>query len=272
MAKCLTPYQVKNKMTNETQPVACGKCPECLARRASGWSFRLMQEEKRSTSAHFITLTYDTTYVPISKNGFMSLNRRDVQLFIKRLRKQHDTKLKYYAVGEYGGITSRPHYHLILFNADISKIQPAWQRGSVHYGTVNGATVGYTLKYMSKPKRIPMHRNDDRVQEFGLMSKGLGENYITQKMVKWHKKDLANRMYVNIEDGKKIAMPRYYKDKIYHEQERKAIAYWAKKTNEQREQQMVAAGTLPTARDKAEKDKESFAKMYHNATKGRNKI
>lgn len=189
MASCKTPYLVKDKQQKGKQiPVPCGKCPFCLKRRVSQWSFRLMQEEKRSISAHFITLTYDTKNVSISKNGFMSLKKRNLQLFFKRLRKAHGVKnayegkrIKYFAVGEYGGKSRRPHYHVILFNAKIDLIQEAWNLGSVHYGVVSGASVGYTLKYMSKKKKVPEHKNDDRQPEFSLMSKGLGENYITDQ-------------------------------------------------------------------------------------------
>lgn len=39
----------------------------------------------------------------------------------------------------------------------------------------------------------------------------------------WHKLDSDNRMYCNIEGGKKITMPRYYKEKIYNEAERKRV-------------------------------------------------
>ena len=42
-------------------------------------------------------------------------------------------------------------------------------------------------------------------------------------MINWHCQDLENRMYCTI-DGIKIAMPRYYKDKIYTEKQRKVIA------------------------------------------------
>lgn len=170
---CITPFYV-NTLLEKNIPVPCGKCPPCKARRASGWSFRLMQEEKNASSAHFITLTYDTDFVPITQNGFMSLRKRDIQLFFKRLRKQHssDVQIKYYCVGEYGTRTKRPHYHIILFSADIEKIQPSWQLGAVHYGAVTGASIGYTLKYMCKPSRIPLHKNDDRIKEFALMSKG----------------------------------------------------------------------------------------------------
>lgn len=226
----MTPYGVKSKVNpNETINVPCGKCPACFARRTSGWSFRLLQEDKISKSSYFITLTYDTSNVPISPNGFMSLSKRDVQLFFKRLRKAHtDAGIKYYAVGEYGGKSFRPHYHLLLFNAKIELIQPAWDLGNIHYGKVTGASVGYTLKYMSKVSRIPMHCNDDRVPEFGLMSKGLGANYLTDNMVKWHKDVLNLRMYCNLPDGKKISMPRYYKDKIYTEDERSVIAFFTR--------------------------------------------
>lgn len=198
-----------------------------------------MQEGRFSSSAFFITLTYDTRHVPLSKNNFMTLDKGHIQAFMKRLRKAHSPEdtgnrsLKYYLAGEYGGDTMRPHYHMILFNAKIEKINDAWKMGHIHYGDVTGASIGYTLKYMCKPSKIPLHRNDDRLPEFSLMSKGLGEKYITPAMMKWHKADLTNRMYCNIEDGKKIAMPRYYKNKIYHETEQWAIAFFAKIKNEE---------------------------------------
>lgn len=176
-----------------------------------------MQEQKQSVTAHFITLTYDTKHVPITRNGFMELKKKDLQLFFKRLRKAQGPALqiKYYAAGEYGTKTKRPHYHIIMFNANIALISPAWNLGEVHYGEVTGASVGYTLKYMSKPSCIPMHRNDDRLKEFSLMSKQLGANYLTPQMITWHTNDLVNRTYCNLTDGKKITMPRYYKNKIY---------------------------------------------------------
>lgn len=125
MAQCLTPITMRTKEANNTFP--CGKCATCSARRASAWSFRLMQEAKNASSALFVTLTYNTEHVPISKNRFMTLNKRDLQLFFKKLRKRSGSKnIKYYAVGEYGGNTKRPHYHVILFNAKYEDIEYAW--------------------------------------------------------------------------------------------------------------------------------------------------
>lgn len=218
---CLSPQ--KFKTSKDTVP--CGKCSQCRARRVSGWSFRLMQEGKNSISSHFITLTYDTRSVPITKRGFMALSVRDVQLFFRRLRKANaDRNIKYYLCGEYGGQTNRPHYHIILFNARIESIQKAWNRGYVHYGKVSGASIGYTLKYLDKPKRFPLFKGDDRRSEFSLMSKGIGRNYLTQRLINWHRADIENRSYCVMEQGQKISMPRYYRDKIYSEKEKESIS------------------------------------------------
>lgn len=221
---CLVPYHLK---TGERVP--CGKCIECVKRRVSAWSFRLREEFKRSDSAHFVTLTYNTERVPISQKGYMNLSKRDLQLFFKRLRKQHEkvkgntNRVKYYACGEYGGKTMRPHYHIILYNSSPNIICEAWKAGNIHFGTVNAASIGYCLKYISKVSKVPLHGNDDRQKEFALMSKRLGDNYLRPSMINWHKADLETRMYLNLEDGKRCSMPRYYKDKMYSNDERERV-------------------------------------------------
>lgn len=271
----MTPFTVKSKTSGDSIAVPCGKCPTCLARRVSGWSFRLMQQDKISETSNFITLTYDTQNVPITNKGFMSLNKRDVQLFFKRLRKSHDSgrlPIKYYAVGEYGGKTLRPHYHIILFNAQIELIQPAWQNGECHYGTVTGASVGYTLKYMSKPSRIPLHANDDRLKEFSLMSKGLGANYLTDAMRNWHLADCDNRMYVNVDGNKKVSMPRYFKDKIYSDEQRKRVAYFSRLEMIKREQKAMQEEGDNYYRNRSEKHIAEFKKMHSRSNQLRNKI
>lgn len=205
-------------------PCPCGKCLPCLKRRVSGWSFRLLQQDKIADTALFVTLTYSTKHVPITPKGFMTLRKKDVQDFMKRLRKRHIGKpLKYYYAGEYGGKTMRPHYHMILFNALVADVEASWQLGQVHYGEVSGASVGYTLKYIVKPAKVPLHKNDDRLKEYANMSKGLGANYLTPQMVAWHKADVVNRTYVNLTDGMKATMPRYYKEKVYTKKEKAVI-------------------------------------------------
>jgi hypothetical protein len=202
-------------------PFPCGKCPACVRRRVSGWAFRLNKQSEQSNSAHFVTLTYNDEHIKKTKNGFETLVKKDVQDFFKRLRKLTKQKISYYAVGEYGDTGERPHYHIILFNANPKIVENAWKLnditlGNVHFGDVGDASVGYTLKYISKDKKIPQFNGDDRQKEFALMSKGLGAGYLSENMIKWHTKgNIENKVYLPLKDGKKAAMPRYYKDKLY---------------------------------------------------------
>lgn len=223
---CDTPLYRTPKGHFKEVPIPCGKCPPCKKRRVNNWVFRLEQEDKIASCSHFVTLTYNTTHVPITPKGFMTLRKRDFQLFMKRLRKLNTQKLRYYLAGEYGTKTMRPHYHAIVYNIDdIEHFNTAWQLGTVHVGNVSGASISYTCKYIDKPKRIPMHKNDDRLREFSLMSKGLGKNYLTDEILKYHRKDPKERNYVTREDGVKLAMPRYYANKIFTEQELETIRY-----------------------------------------------
>ncbi len=223
--RCQTPFHKKMELIKGVEtgymPFPCGKCPACVRRRVSGWAFRLNKQSEQSNSAHFVTLTYNDEHIKKTKNGFETLVKKDVQDFFKRLRKLTKQKISYYAVGEYGDTGERPHYHIILFNANPKIVENAWKLnditlGNVHFGDVGDASVGYTLKYISKEKKIPQFNGDDRQKEFALMSKGLGAGYLTENMVKWHTKgNLENKVYLPLKDGKKAAMPRYYKDKLY---------------------------------------------------------
>lgn len=218
---CDTPYYVRVKGRLDEVPVPCGKCPVCKDNRVNSWAFRLLNEEKQSTSSYFVTLTYENHTVPITSRGFMTLDKRDFQLFMKRLRKDTGDKLKYYAVGEYGSQRMRPHYHMILFGlSDKEAIFRNWQLGQVDVGQVSGASIRYTLKYINKPGKIPLHRNDDRKKEFSLMSKGLGSNYLTPQMINYHQADVS-RNYLTALGGAKVALPKYYRDRIYDDDQKK---------------------------------------------------
>lgn len=219
---CFNSINITNPITNEKLAVPCGKCHNCKKRRASGWSFRLVQEGRVHNTAFFITLTYDTRHVPITQRGFMSLKKSDLQKYWKKVRKQYPPrKIKYYAVGEYGDQTERPHYHAIVYGALEEDLREQWKKGQVHVGAVTEASIGYTLKYLDKPVTIPKHRNDDRVPQFSTMSKGIGKNYVeNRENIQWHHQDMLNRYYLETLDGKKIAIPRYYKERLYSDEER----------------------------------------------------
>jgi hypothetical protein len=171
----------------------------------------------------------------------------------------------------------RPHYHLIIFNADKEKVELAWSLnkkplGTIYIGEVNEASIGYTLKYMTKKGKIPMHYNDDRLKEFSLMSKGLGSNYLTKEMIKWHRKDLEKRMYCNLPGNKKIAMPRYYKEKIYSKFDKFKISNYVKTLVEEQEKKLDLELGENRPQIMVERHLKQFDTMYRNAEIGREKF
>jgi len=222
MARCLYPYK-----TPAGDIVPCCYCANCKATKVSNWSVRLMQECRAAKRGYFVTLTYRNISVPRSKNKFKTLKKRDLQLFLKRLKKnERNIKISYYACGEYGGQTFRPHYHLLLFNARIETIQKAWRKGHIYFGTVTEESCGYVLKYLSKDSQVPKFKNDDRLREFTLSSHKLGLNYCTPQMINWHRSDLLKRMYIPLYGALKVPMPKVYKKIIYSDAERRQIGLY----------------------------------------------
>lgn len=146
---------------------------------------------------------------------------------MKRLRTTlkrdgYENKLRYFAVGEYGSITLRPHYHAIMFNLPFSLrhtlelaayLEKIWQKGFVQVGTVTSASINYVLKYIIDVDN-PAKQFDDLVQPFRLMSKGLGLSYC-DSIGDWHRQDPVARNYCTLGYGVKRRIPRYYRKKLF---------------------------------------------------------
>jgi hypothetical protein len=231
---CLTPVNLKKETIKQklndsyfAQQVPCGRCIECRKGRVNSWFSRLSSELSVSRSAYFVTFTYDENSLCYSDNGLLTLNYRDYQLFIKRLRKRNlsSRKIKYFCVGEYGSQTHRPHYHAIIFNVnDPSLFQQVWDKGHVHVGDVKEASIFYTLKYSLKSSvfgnTTGQDPDDDRIPEKALMSKGLGLSYLTDAMVQYHKDDVSRP--ITMLGNTKIPLSRYYRDKLFTDAEKSA--------------------------------------------------
>lgn len=213
-------------------PINCGKCLNCKRNRVNMWSFRLMKEAAISTSQKFITLTYDTKYVPITENGFMTLRKAELQAFFKRLReyekqgrsgalaKKIGKSLKYYAVGEYGTIRKRPHYHIILFNLlDEENIYKAWKFGGIDVQEANNNTIDYTLKYIMKKIGGHKFKAFDGEKEFSIMSKKLGHNWMSEAIVRHYRENLDIN-YTIADKGYKVPLSKYYRDKMLTKEEK----------------------------------------------------
>jgi len=184
------------------------------------WTFRLQKEAKNYEQKHFITLTYDENNVPKdSKTDRLCLRKSDLQKFFKRLRKRNRQKIKYYAVGEYGGETKRPHYHAILFGADSETVKPSWEKGRISVDPVTTASIKYVTNYLGKKeisKGMKKHH-----QPFSVMSKNLGWSYLEEYSDR-HKKTVNDDIIWP--GGYPGKLPRYYKERIFTKDELQQIS------------------------------------------------
>lgn len=81
--------------------------------------------------SYFVTLTHADDTVRVLENGNMTLDKKDYQDFLNRLRKNVGKNVRYFGVGEYGDKFQRPHYHLAMFtdiepNQFTEEVKKAW--------------------------------------------------------------------------------------------------------------------------------------------------
>lgn len=205
---CMRPY-----MTKDLVEVPCGRCRNCRSQRARVWAVRLEHEMCYHEKMCFVTLTYDDEI----RLCDYSLHKRDVVLFMKRLRKEVEKGIKYYLCGEYGGKYSRPHYHAIMFGVGIDEediIRESWGLGGVDIGFVGPKSIRYVCKYISKAVLGKTHKDrwlemyGKREIPFSLMSKGIGRQWLL---------DNASKVIKDgglVVKGKLHAMPRYYNNLV----------------------------------------------------------
>ena len=145
----------------EPMTVPCGQCTGCRTEYSRQWALRNMHEASLNKNNCFITLTYNEKNLPQNN----SLEKKAFPKFIRSLRqKNKETKIRYYACGEYGDNFGRPHYHAILFNYFPSDVKPlkkdlytsksisdAWRnKGHVSVGNVTFQSAAYVSNYVQK--------------------------------------------------------------------------------------------------------------------------
>lgn len=155
-----------------------------------------------------------------------------MQDFWKRVRKKQN--IRYYAVGEYGSKSLRPHYHAIVFGIEIEdlefykrnynndnlytskKLENIWGKGFVTIGEVNAQTIGYTARYcMKKLKDDDLQKYIDHVgiePPFMACSQGLGKQYYEDN--KESLLEFGELIVNDKEGGKRYGIPRYFKNKL----------------------------------------------------------
>lgn len=202
----------------------CGQCTPCKINKARVWQGRMLLESNDHKESAFITLTYSDVNCPVGA----VLVKQDVQSFLKRLRFYIEPrKIRYFAVGEYGEKSWRPHYHLIVYGISPTEelvISKAWNKGYVYIGTAEAKSMAYVSGYVIKNMRSKNDKRlDGRIPEFNCSSKRPGIGYgAVEKIVQAYKTKDGRAAYkdegwfggvVRI-GGKMYPLGRYLKDKI----------------------------------------------------------
>lgn len=218
--------------------VPCGKCLDCRLARSREWALRCYLESKLHDYSLFLTLTYRDEDLPADR----SVHRSDITKFMKDLRSYIDyhfpdhSKISVFGCGEYGGRTSRPHYHLCIFGLDPHKfklkfwkksklgdkyynskiLEKIWKKGFVVIGLVTLDSAAYVARYCVKKMngkdsdRHYLYRDVIRNKEFVIFSQkpGVGLRYFEK-----HKDEIYASDSI-IVDKRECRPPRYFDKKL----------------------------------------------------------
>lgn len=220
-------------------------------RRADDWTLRCVHESQMWPDNSFVTLTYGDGKLPENE----SLDHRDFQLFLKKLRKKYRHKtIRYYMAGEYGDQKGRPHYHACIFNHGFREnrtpqgksktghlyyTQPdltaLWPHGFATVQDFCAETASYCARYIMQlvmgreQKQAYTRYNADGTTymlkpPYNEMSTkpGLGESWFQ----KYHQTDVYNHDKV-IHNGTTRRPPKYY-DKLLEriDADQKELLQW----------------------------------------------
>lgn len=223
----------EKKVADHVTLIPCQQCAGCRLDKAKEWAVRILYEAKQHEISTFLTLTYDEQHVPDSLSG------PRISTFIKDLRsrldyrakkgdlKKHASKIKFFAIGEYGEKKKRPHYHAILFGGPFAQengdpqepsrsggaqwthpdIAAVWPEGRHRISEVTFESAAYVARYSLKKitgDRARSHYGD-RAPEFLRLSKGVGKAWFQD----WYQ-DVYPAGTVVMAGRPEISAPRYY--------------------------------------------------------------
>lgn len=208
----------------------CGRCIGCHLERSRQWAMRCVHETQLHPDNMFVTLTYSDEH--IMDDG--SLVPSDLQLFHKRLHnrllRQRGTGIRYFACGEYGDTSDRPHYHTLIFGytfPDAKRLKRSktgewlytskildelWPFGHANFGGVTFESAAYVARYTVK--KILSSQFPDyymgRVPEYGVMSRrpGIGTEWFNRYGNATYDYDTV------VLRGKEMPPPKFYDKKL----------------------------------------------------------
>lgn len=229
-------------------PVGCGDCMECRKQKAREWQVRLLEDVRHNKNGIFITLTFSDESIRKLSSEIKGLTGYDLdnqiatlatRRFLERWRKKHKKSLRHWLITELGHEgTENIHMHGIVWtNEKATEIEKHWQYGYIWAGNkredgtvenyVSERTVNYITKYINK-RDLEHEYYKPKV----LTSAGIGSGYLKREDAKRNKyRGEETREYYVTRTGHEIAMPIYWRNKIYTEEEREKL--WLIKLDKQ---------------------------------------
>lgn len=215
-------------------PFGCGKCIECRQQKAREWQVRLHEELKDDDRALFMTMTFSDEAFEMFKKEYKLTEANEVaakaiELFRKKWHWHYKEGIKHWLVTELGHgkhseahkSTERLHLHGFLWTEkNAAEIEKIWGFGWVDTGEyVNDKSIGYCVKYVSKVD--PVHKEyTSKV----FASKGLGKGWLKRFDAEHNKfKGKNTREYYRAPNGMKLALPKYYRNKLWTDEEREQL-------------------------------------------------
>lgn len=222
---------------------SCGWCIECRKKIAAEWRIRLMEEYKAHREAEFINLSFSPENIKKLEEDLKKAKWRGIEgneidvnllasyairMYMERLRKKYKIGIRHWFITELGKKNSeRIHLHGIMWkpeNTDKEEfkkdIEQKWLYGNVYIGEyVNEKTINYIIKYITKVDDL--HKG---YKQRVITSKGIGKEYVYTrgKILNSFKGENTNTKY-KTQTGINIELPRYYKDKLYTEEQRQEL-------------------------------------------------
>lgn len=151
--------------------------------------------------------------VGISSNSIPFVSKRDVQLFMKRLRKCiKNEKIRYFLSSEYGELHYRPHYHLLLWFEEEqtaenlhSYISSCWPYGRIDVQQARNKCAHYVAGYVNSFSSLPKFYRHSFFKPFNVHSRYLAEELVTDSFSKKIAEDAdSNPLQVSIPIGNKF--------------------------------------------------------------------
>lgn len=214
-------------------PVDCGVCINCVNKYKSTWFYRLVQEFKyysieQLKRSYYVTLTMSPEYYYESKNKTRVLFRR----FFERIRKHTKHSVRHFFISERGEDDKgqhRIHFHGFIFDISFNpnRIWSLWNYGFVKVKPVLNQEetlldfIGYCAGYITKD--IDDCIVDKLDKPFVFVSPGLGKAYADDvQNIAFHHQNNLFIPFV-LENNMVRSLPRYLRNKIFTEEERKQM-------------------------------------------------